>query len=184
MILLLQNSFFRRLFPGGHTGGFRSRERLRAGSALRIAGVLSLLSLLCMLSACLGRLIDRPTFTLKSITVQSIGFAGTDLLLGVEAHNPNNYDLEIESLDFKIHLNQRRLGEGALRQGLLIPKAQTSEIRVPVRVGYADIGDCLKSIITGREIRYKLEGQARVKAGLGSATVPFTKTGSINQKDQ
>lgn len=179
-----RNSFSRYLFYNGYTGGFRSWKRLRGKSTLRIAGGISLLSLLFMLSSCLGWLIDRPTFTLKSITVQPVSLAEMNLLLGVEACNPNNYDLEIKSLDFKVHLNHRLLGAGVLRQGLLIPKAQTSEIRVPVRVGYADIGDCLKSIITGREIRYKLEGRARIKAGLGSVTVPFAREGSINQKDQ
>jgi LEA14-like dessication related protein len=181
---LLKYSFSQYLFYNGYPGGFRNWHRTKGRSIRRFAAGIALLGLLFMLSSCLGWLIERPTFTLKAITVQPVSLQEMHLLLGVEVRNPNNYDLELKSLDFKLHLNDRMLGTGVLQQELLIPKARTSEISVPIRVGYADIGDCLKSVITGREVRYKLEGQARIKAGLGSATIPFTKEGSINQKDQ
>ncbi len=144
--------------------------------------IIFLLSAVFLLSSCLGWLIEKPTFTLKDITIQPVSLTELNFVLGVEARNPNGYDLELKSLDFKLYLNDCEIGTGILQDNIIVPKSRTSEIRIPIACTYTNIADYLKSALMGKEVRYKLVGKAQIKAGFGSTRIPFSKEGSINPK--
>jgi LEA14-like dessication related protein len=156
-------------------------ESYKRGPAIRVAAATAMLALL-FLSSCLGRLIEQPTFTLKEISIQQAGLKELNLLLGIEVRNPNPYGLEMKSLDFKFYLDDREIGKGELTQEILIPKDCTSDIRVPITASYTLLGDYLRAVLSGREIRYRLAGEVKIKAGPCSATVPFTKQGVLNSQ--
>ncbi len=150
-------------------------------SGFRIAAAACLPGLVLLLLSC-GVLFEKPTFTLKEITVQPVSLKEMNFLLGVEARNPNGYDLELKSLEFKFYLDDREVGKGRLQREVRIPKDCTSDLRIPITASYGLVGDYLKAALGGREIRYKLAGDAVIKAGPGSSTVPFSKEGTINPK--
>lgn len=58
-----------------------------------------------------------------------------------------------------------------------------SQVQVSVVAKFRDLGGSLKTIITGNDLPYKIEGKASVKTAFGSRDFPFSKDGRINLKN-
>jgi len=67
-------------------------------------------------------------------------------------------------------------------QEILIAKSAATLVQVPLQADFKSLGNPLKEILAGKELRYKIEGAAIVKAALGSTTIPFSKSGEIKIK--
>ena len=166
----------------GYHGKNETGRDILKPTGLKMTGAALLLGSVLLLCSCLGWLIEKPTFILKEITIRPVSLTELHFLLGVEARNPNGFDLEVKSLDFKLLLNDREIGNGLLQKEILIRKSSTSDIRIPIAATYTNIAEYLKTAFKGGEIRYKLVGNARIKAGLGSTRIPFSTEGTINPK--
>jgi len=150
----------------------------------RIAAAVCLPVLLLLLLSCSGRLMEQPVFTLKAVSLEPIGNKEIKITIGMEVRNPNLYELELKTLDFKFYLDDREIGKGGLTEEIRAPKDSISKIRIPITAKYIDFGDYLKAAISGRKIRYRLTGDAKIKAGLAKKTIPFDTEGTIDPADQ
>jgi len=140
--------------------------------------------LLCVLSvflvSCLGWILEKPSFVLREIIVSPRSLKETNLLLGLEVHNPNRFDLTLTSFEYTVSLNNEEIGNGRLEKELLIPSSSVTRVQAPVVAKFKDLGGSLKAIITGDNLPYKIEGKADIKTALGSLSFPFAKEGDIN----
>jgi LEA14-like dessication related protein len=170
------------LFYNGYPGGFDSWKKNKGVAVVRYSAGICLLGLLFMFTSCLGLFIENPTFTLKGIKAQQVSLSEINFTLDLRVNNPNKYDLELKSLDYKFYLNDKEAGEGSLKELQTIRKACESDIRIPLNLSRLNLADCLIAAISGQEVRYKLIGKAKVKAGLASASIPFDREGVFNGK--
>ena len=140
--------------------------------------------LLCVLSvflvSCLGWILEKPSFVLREIIVSPRSLKETNLLLGLEVHNPNRFDLTLTSFEYTVSLNNEEIGNGRLEKELLSPSSSVTRVQAPVVAKFKDLGGSLKAIITGDNLPYKIEGKADIKTALGSLSFPFAKEGDIN----
>ena len=140
--------------------------------------------LLCVLSvflvSCLGWILEKPSFVLREIIVSPRSLKETNLLLGLEVHNPNRFDLTLTSFEYTVSLNNEEIGNGRLEKELLIPSSSVTRVQAPVVAKFKDLGGSLKAVITGDNLPYKIEGKADIKTALGSLSFPFAKEGDIN----
>ena len=148
-----------------------------------IKGAFCLISILFLLTSCIGWLIEQPTITVRSITLSAVSLTGAQLVLGVEVYNPNRYDLELQSLEFEFQLKDQSAGQGNLQKTVLVQKKTTSSVSIPISVNYSNIADCIKDVIANRDIPYALTGHARIKVGFGSTDIPLSKRGLINLRN-
>jgi LEA14-like dessication related protein len=100
-------------------------------------------------------------------------------LFGVEVQNPNSYDLNLRALEYTVYFNDREVGKGRLEKEVQITKASSTMVRVPLQADFKSLGDPLALILAGKNLQYKIEGAAVLKASLGTATIPFSKSGEI-----
>jgi LEA14-like dessication related protein len=149
---------------------------------MKSAKACGLLAILILLSSCLSWFIEKPSFNLKEVAITRFSLFEVQFLFGVEVHNPNTFDLKLRALDYTVFFNDQEVGRGKMDQEVLIAKAETTLVRVPLQADFKNLGNPMKEILAGRDLRYKIEGAAIVKATLGSATVPFSKTGEIKIK--
>jgi LEA14-like dessication related protein len=144
--------------------------------------IVVLCALSVFLASCLSWILEKPSFVLREIIVSPRSLKETNLLLGLEVHNPNRLDLTLTSFEYIVSLNNEEVGNGRLEKELLIPSSSVTRMQAPVVAKFKDLGGSLKAIITGDNLPYKIEGKADVKTALGSISFPFSKEGNINLK--
>jgi LEA14-like dessication related protein len=138
--------------------------------------------LILFLPSCLSWFIEKPTFNLKEVAITRFSLLEVQFIFGVEVQNPNTFDLKLRALDYTVYFNDQEVGNGRMDQEVLIAKSAATLVQVPLQADFRSLGNPLKEILAGKDLRYKIEGAAIVKATLGSATIPFSKTGEIKIK--
>lgn len=144
--------------------------------------ILFLFALSFFLVSCLSWILEKPSFVLREIILSPRSFTEMNLLFGLEVQNPNRFDLTLTSFEYTIYLKNEEIGNGRLEKELLIPSSSTTQVQIPVVAKFKDLGGSLKTIITGDDLPYKIEGKADVKTAFGSLNFPFSKEGRINLK--
>jgi LEA14-like dessication related protein len=134
------------------------------------------------LVSCLGWVLEKPTFALRGIMISPRSFAETNLLLDFEIQNPNRFDLALTSFEYRIYLNDEEIGNGRSEKEHVISSSSTTRIQLPVAAKFKDFGGILKTLMTGNNLPYRIEGKAGVKTAFGSVSFSFTKEGRINLK--
>jgi LEA14-like dessication related protein len=141
---------------------------------------LATLSLALMASGCasLGRAaFKEPVVTLKEFVVTGLGLTGGSVDVVLSVYNPNNYNLDALSLTYKVDVDSIQLGDGTLDGRFVVPKGDSSTVRLPVRFTYAGLGVAGRSLITAGTINYRVRGDFTVATPVGNFTRPYDRTG-------
>jgi LEA14-like dessication related protein len=140
------------------------------------------LIMILFLPSCLSWFIEKPSFNLKEVAVTRFSLMEVQFLFGVEVQNPNTFDLKLRALDYTVYFNDQEVGRGKMDQEILIAKSAATLVQVPLQADFRILGNPLRDILAGKDLRYRIEGAAIVKATLGSATIPFSKSGEVKIK--
>jgi LEA14-like dessication related protein len=135
------------------------------------------------LMSCISWVLEKPSFVIHRIVINPRSFTEMNLLLGIEAQNPNRFDLTLQSFEYTVYLGHEEIAKGRLEKSFLLPASSTTKIDVPVAVQFKDLGASLKAVFTGGDLPYKIEGKADVRALFGSLHFPFSKEGRIDLKN-
>jgi LEA14-like dessication related protein len=151
------------------------------GKQVKIFQKILIALVLCVfLASCLNSIIEKPSFVIRKIAISPRSFTEMNLLLGIEVQNPNRFDLTLKSFEYTVSLKNEEIGSGRLEKELLIPSSSTTQIEAPVAAKFKNLGGNFKTLITGEELPYRIEGKAEVKTVFGSRMFPFSKDGRIN----
>jgi LEA14-like dessication related protein len=146
-------------------------------------GLFFLFALSMCLISCLNWIMEKPSFVLREVILSPSSFTDVNLLLGLDVQNPNRFDLTLNSFEYVVFLNNEEIGTGRLEKEILVPSSSTTQVQVSVIAKFKDLGGSLKTIITGHDLPYRIEGKASVKTAFGSRYFPFSKDGRINLKN-
>jgi LEA14-like dessication related protein len=138
-----------------------------------------LLVLAC--SSCIHLFFEQPTVTLRKINA-SPSLQGLNLNFGMDVDNPNSYDLKLEKLSFSLTVNDNPSGAGEIDSPILLPARSTAYVEIPVRTDMKALGSVISVIIKGKELRYRVEGDALVKALLGERNFHFNREGVLSRE--
>ena len=145
-------------------------------------GLLFLFVLSIFITSCLSWFLEKPSIIVREITLSPRSLMEINLLLGIEVQNPNRFDLTLTSFEYTVYLNNEETGSGRLEKEVLVPASSTTHVQIPVAATFKNLGGSLKTIITGDDLPYKIEGTADIKTSFGSLSFPFSKEGRINLK--
>jgi len=134
------------------------------------------------LPSCMSWFLEQPTFALKEVAITRLSLTDINFRFGIEVQNPNSFDLDLRALEYTVYFNDRQVGQGRLDKEVRIAKTSATLVQVPLQTDFKSLGDPLGLILGGQDLRYKIEGAAIVKASLGTATIPFSKSGEIKIK--
>jgi len=148
---------------------------MRKASCAILLGVL-------LLAGCEGLFFEEPSITLREIHVRQLSLNDASIVFVAEIRNPNGYALRLKSLDYTVHLDGREAGSGSLDKEVSIPASSSAPVEIPVSARFGSLGGVVKLYVTGRELPYRIEGKALVKAGLFDRTFPFSRTGVLSPK--
>lgn len=142
----------------------------------RFTGCLSILIFL-LLTGCTA-FVKQPVVKIKDLSVVSLdgGGLGMELYLGVM--NPNFYDVKLQGYSYDLKVMALPLAKGAAREEVkFLSKAET-EVRIPIRVSYADFYELLKRRPDPDAIPYQLIAGLDLETPLGQMTVPVDRKGT------
>ena len=145
----------------------------------RYVGPILILAVLCFLCSCVDRFAEKPTLTLKEVSLTLHSMKELKALLTVEIRNPNSFALNFKSLEYQFALENREAGRGIYDEPFQVPPSSTRTVTIPLAIEFDDLGSCIKSFIRGKDIPYKIEGILRLKLLWGSLKIPFAKEGHI-----
>jgi LEA14-like dessication related protein len=147
---------------------------------IRKLQILLIVALFCCQYACLDRMVAKPTFTLKDVSLSLQGMKELQALLTLEVNNPNRFSLNFQSLEYRFFFENRETARGQYNQTFTIPASSTQELSIPLSMEFKDLGSPLKSLIRGKDVPYRIEGTLHLKVLWGSITIPFSKDGLLN----
>jgi len=134
---------------------------------------------IAVLAACAP--IDRaepPQVSLADFRLLPGGLFEQKFELDLRVTNPNNFDLPLEGLTFKLALNDKPFAQGVSDASVTVPRL--GEARVPV-LASTTVLDILQQALTlgqSADLTYRLEGLAYL-GGLTSRTVPYERSGKL-----
>jgi LEA14-like dessication related protein len=119
--------------------------------------------------------LEKPKVNLKHVYPKDSTMTGTTLVFVLDVENPNNKDLKVESVAYKVFISGKELGHGSIDKQIVVPAKKSAELSVPLPVKYQDILNNLGDILLAREVPYKIEGNAKISY----FNIPFTKEGKV-----
>jgi LEA14-like dessication related protein len=154
-------------------------NQLKVDRAKAFQRILIIFFLSIVLSSCRNLIMENPSFVLRKIALSPRSFTEMNLLISIEVHNPNRFDLTLRSFEYTLYLKNEEIGNGRLEKELLIPSSSTTQTEAPVAAKFKNLGGAVKVLITGEELPYRIEGKAEVKTFFKSYIFPFSKEGSV-----
>ena len=126
---------------------------------------------------------DPPRITPKEVSVVAVGSSGLDLLLKVEATNPNRITLSAQSFTGKAKLDGKwDMGAVTVSKPVVLPPNVPTMIDVPMKLPWSD-AVALASLATAqRPIPYVVDGSVKVGGERLNVDVPFTISGTITRE--
>lgn len=119
--------------------------------------------------------LKEPKAQIKTVKIEKLQLDGGVLNLVCEVENPNSVDLQIDSIDYQLSLNEKNLTSSSLTQPTQLKANEKTEVLIPVSFKYSDVFAGIGDLLNAKPVTYKVEGKAK----LGILTLPFEKTGEI-----
>lgn len=141
----------------------------------------TLLALTILATACSKP--DPPVLTPKTVRVTAVGTSGLDILLEMEAFNPNRMTLSARSVDAKATLDGRwALGTVTLAKPVVLPPNASTKIDVPMTMPWANVQTLAMIATSQKPIPYVVEGTVTIGGDTLNANLPFSISGTITRE--
>jgi LEA14-like dessication related protein len=145
---------------------------------------------LCLLSlACQS--IQRPTATIRGMSLRDIDSRGFTMNFDVQLDNPNSFALPLADADYTLSLAGARLLSGEARPDATLPASASRDITLPVTLTFEDLlraEDSLRR--SAGDIPYQLDatlifgGSSAPAALLGQkVSLPIRHTGTLRLRE-
>ena len=157
-------------------------KELNHNKKMAYGGLLFLFVLSILITSCFSWFLEKPSIIVREIILSPRSLMEMNLLLGIDVQNPNRFDFTLTSFEYTVYLNNEETGSGCIEKEILVPASATTRVQVPVAATFKNLGGSLKTIITGDDLPYKIEGTAGIKTAFGSSSFPLSKEGRINLK--
>lgn len=127
-----------------------------------------------------GPKLEAPRLTLVSVAMTSADIFNQQFLVRVHVQNPNDRELPVKGIDYKLFLEGDSFAEGLSNKSFVVPALGETEFDMTVRTNFVSGLGRLMSRLNGREqVSYVVEG--KVLADLGMVKkIPFQESGTVN----
>lgn len=117
------------------------------------------------------------------IAVKTSGISLTDISIDilVNVKNPNQIELNLDSLNYKLNLAGETVIDGEFNSGIIVPAEGQQNITIPVKFRFNSLGAVLNGIIQ-KTIKKEYEFTANAEMGgfFKGLTIPFSQKGELN----
>ena len=155
---------------------------LRAGRArLALTSLAALLASLLASCASVTNL-EAPKLSVVSLRMQSADIFAQRLQVRMRVMNPNDRELPIQGISYRIEVNETQLGEGETDAAFVVPAKGEAEFDMTVTTNLAS--SLSKFFARGSKpesLDYRLVGSVALSSGF-LRRIPFDERGSVKLK--
>ncbi|MGQ0560884.1 MAG: LEA type 2 family protein [Gemmatimonadota bacterium] len=144
-----------------------------------------MLGAVLMVAAC-SSAVKQPEVVLSSIDIAGIGLRGATLIANLEVANPNDFEIETDSISFELEAanpteadSWSRVSRGTVTERITVDDHDRTIVQIPVEFAYSSLSGALRSIMDRGTFNYRIRGTAYLREPLRRA-IPFTKSGNLS----
>lgn len=124
--------------------------------------------------------LEAPRLALVHVAMTSADIFNQQFLVRVNVQNPNDRELSIKGLDYKLFLEGDSFAEGVTNKPFVIPALGETDFDMTVRTNFVSGIGRLVSRLNGRQqVNYTVEGQLLTDIRF-LKKIPFNETGSVS----
>lgn len=153
---------------------YRSRVLTRRFLFAGLAGAL-------LVSACSKP--EPPRLEPKEVRVTAVGPAGFDILVRIEATNPNRVTLSAQSFTGKARLDGKwDLGSVTITKPVVLPPNAATMIDVPMTLPWTDVKALAALATATAPVPYVIDGTAAIGGETLSVSLPYSISGTLTRE--
>jgi LEA14-like dessication related protein len=147
---------------------------------LRFSLIVALLALAgCAGLGTLARM-QSPTVDVTGVKLLGTTLAGADVLVQFRVDNPNDVNLVLDGISYKLRLNGQALLDGRYDKQVQIAAADRTAVELPVTIKLDDLYRVIGTLQNRKNPDYALDADLRFAVPvLGEVIVPVTQTGKV-----
>jgi len=146
-----------------------------------LAGAALCAFVLC-LTACSTPKLAVPKLALVSVSMTSADIFNQQFMVRVNVQNPNDRELPITGIDYKLFLEGDSFSEGLSSKPFTVPANGETDFDMIVRTNFVSSAGRLVSRLNGRDqVQYVVEGKVLTDLS-GLKKIPFQETGTVSLK--
>lgn len=151
--------------------------------SLRAAAFLAVtLCAVLSLTGCLSGLarMAEPTVDITDVKLLNASLTGADVMLRFQVDNPNDVNLVLDGIGYRLRLNGQPLLSGQDDRRLEIAASGRTPVDLPVSINFQDLYRVIGTLRGDRYPEYALDADLRFAVPvLGDVTVPVNRTGKV-----
>lgn len=122
--------------------------------------------------------LEPPDIVLKDISLGRFAFDAAHVVIDLQVHNPNSIDVVVESIRYRLTLNNTEVKQGSIQQEERFPARAKRAVRLPVSLAYNEhLPNILAVLRQPTSSHYEINGFVKIK---GEKTLlPFAHKGPI-----
>jgi LEA14-like dessication related protein len=145
-------------------------------------------TVVCAIAVCLASCsalrpdLQVPRLSLVSVAMTSADIFNQQFVVKVNVENPNDRELPITGIDYKLFLEGDSFAEGVSKKPFTVPAQGDIDFDLTVRTNFVSGAGRLLSRLNGREqVNYVVEGKVLTDISM-LKKIPFQETGTVNFK--
>jgi LEA14-like dessication related protein len=119
-----------------------------------------------------------PTARLQDVLLERLTSTGLQVALVLDLHNPNEFGLPLDTIDWNLDLFQSPFAAGIANFGRQIPAQTNTRVDVPIGVNFVDIAAGVQQVLTNRTIPWGVGGTCNFRLPTGPLNVDFRQSGT------
>jgi LEA14-like dessication related protein len=140
----------------------------------------------CVLALCLAACstpkLAVPKLALVSVAMTSADIFNQQFMVRVNVENPNDRELPITGIDYKLFLEGDSFSEGLSSKPFTVPANGNIDFDMIVRTNFVSSAGRLVSRLNGRDqVQYVVEGKVLTDVA-GLKKIPFQESGTVSLK--
>lgn len=131
--------------------------------------------------ASLGRGVFRePIVRFGAVNIKGLGLTGGALDVVLNVYNPNGFDLNATRLTYRLMVDDKDLGTGALDRAFRVRDGDSTTVTIPVDFSYSGLGAAGRQLLSTGSVNYRVIGDLTLDTPLGSFTRPYDQRGRFS----
>ena len=126
---------------------------------------------------------EPPTFKPISGRVTAITADGLDIEAKVEAYNPNDFDIPVESCTATVTLDHKyNVGTVTMPRPVTLPAQKKKLVDLPISLKWNDVASLAPLALVNRDIPWDADVKVKVDAKATDVVLPFKVSGVVTHQ--
>lgn len=122
----------------------------------------------------------EPLVHFNDAKIRGLGLSGGSVDVVLSIYNPNGFDLNATRLTYRLLVEDKELGTGALNNAFRVGNGDSTYVTIPVDFTYAGLGAAGRQLLNQGSINYRVIGDFTVATPLGNFTRPYDQRGRFS----